>query len=236
MIQIAIVDDEPQCIAQLRRYLEKFQRENSTALEVSAFSNGAALLDSYRGQYDLLLLDIEMPLMDGMTVAERIRRQDPEVIILFITNMSQYAIRGYEVGAMDYLLKPLSYFPFSQRLGRALSRVQKKAKHYLVVPVKGGAQKLDTEDIYYVESQGHNLLFHTAGGVFVTPGALKDVEEKLASLNFSRCNKGYLVSLSHVDGIIDGCAVVQGEKLLISRGRKAEFMEALANCVGGDIL
>lgn len=233
MIRIAIAEDEPRCAQQFQDYLRTFQQEYHQELEFTVFPNGIALLEDYRCQYDLLLLDIEMPQLDGMTTAQRIRRKDPEVVILFITNMAQYAIRGYEVDALDYILKPVSYFAFSQRLNRAIGRVKSRSKHFLVLSVKGGTKKLDVDSIYYVESQGHNLIFHTAAGSVTVSGALKDIEEKLSGFHFFRCNKGYLVSLQHVDGIQDGCAVVHGEQLLISRARKNEFMEALANFFSG---
>lgn len=233
MIHIAITEDEAACARQLKQYLQAFQKEYNQELEISVFPNGNALLAKYRRQYDLLLLDIEMPGMDGMQTAEQIRKQDQEVEILFITNMAQYAIRGYEVAALDYILKPVSYFAFSQRLNRALSRIRRRKKQYVVITVKGGTQKLATDDIYYVESQGHNLIYHTATGNYVTVGTMRNIEEKLLDLDFFRCNKGYLVSLKHVDGILNGCAVIHGEQLLISRGRKAEFLDALANFIGG---
>lgn len=233
MIRIAIAEDEPHCAQQLREYLRAFGQEYHQELEVTVFPNGVALLEDYRCQYDLLLLDIEMPQLDGMTTAQRIRRRDPAVIILFITNMAQYAIRGYEVDALDYILKPVGYFSFSQRLNRAIGRIKSRSKHFLVLSVKGGTKKLDADTIYYVESQGHNLIFHTAGGRFTASGTLKDIEEKLSRHHFFRCNKGYLVSLQHVEGIQDGCAIIHGEHLLISRARKNEFMEALTNFMSG---
>lgn len=233
MIRIAIAEDEFQCAQQLRQYLDTFRQEYHQELEVTVYPNGQVLLDNFKGQFDLLLLDIEMPLLDGMTTAQRIRRRDPEVVILFITNMAQYAIRGYEVDALDYILKPVSYFSFSQRLNRAISRIRSRGKHFLVVPIKGGAKKLDVDSLYYVESQGHNLIFHAESGNYTAGGTMKEIEEKLSGLHFFRCNKGYLVALQHVDGIQDGCALVGGERLLISRSRKNEFLEALANYMGG---
>lgn len=236
MIRIAIAEDEADCAEQLRQYLDTYAKEYHQELEVTVYPHGQALLDSFRGQFDLLLLDIEMPYVDGMTTAERIRIRDPEVIIVFITNMSQYAIRGYEVDALDYILKPVSYFSFSQRINRAISRVKSRSKHYIIVAVKGGAKKLDTDTIYFVESQGHNLTFHTQSGSYTMGGTMKEIEEKLVPFHFFRCNKGYLVGLQHVDSIQDGCAIVAGQRLLISRGRKNEFLEALANYMGGVML
>ena len=110
--------------------------------------------------------------------------------------------------------------------------MKKRARRYMTIAVKGGALKLDIARIRYVESQGHNLVFHTDEGDHVAAGTMKEAEEKLAGQGFFRCNKGYLVNLEQVDGVRDGCALVRGEALLISRPRKNEFLEALANFVG----
>lgn len=232
MIRVAIVEDEAGCAEQLRQYLEDYGKEYHQEMETTVYPHGQALLDSYRSQFDLLLLDIEMPHVDGMTTAQRIRQRDPEVIIMFITNMGQYAIRGYEVDALDYILKPVSYFFFSQRLNRAVSRIRSHSTHYIVVPIKGGSKKLDTDTIYFVESRGHTLVVHAGSGEYTLNGTMKEIEQRLSGLHFFRCNKGYLVSLQHVDSIQDGCAIVGGQRLLISRGRKNEFMEALTNYMG----
>lgn len=232
MISVAIVEDEAAYAAQLREFLVRYSQESGQEFEISLFSDGDEIVEGYKAQYDLILLDVEMKFMDGMTAAEEIRRVDPEVVIIFITNMAQYAIRGYAVDAMDYVLKPVSYFAFSQRLSRVIQRMKKRARRYMTISIKGGAQKLDIDKIYYVESQGHNLIFHTEQGDHVTSGTMKDVEGKLEPLNFFRCNKGYLVNLEHVDSVQGGCALVGGKELLISRGRKNDFMEALANYVG----
>lgn len=235
-MRIAVVDDEEVSARKLRDYLDRFAGETNQKLEVQMFADGFAFMNAFRGQFDLILLDVSMPGMDGMETAKRIRRTDADVVIVFITNMAQYAIRGYEVDALDYILKPVSYFAFSQRLGRAISRVKRRTRNYLVLTTKNGAKKLDVASIYYVESQGHTLIYHTADGEYVTGGTMKEIEEKLAPFHFFRCNKGYLVALQHVDGIEDGCARVNGESLLISRARKNEFMEALTNCMGGALL
>lgn len=233
MIRIAIVEDDSRCSRQMCEYLNTFQKENGQKLMVTAYPHGRAFLEDFHSQFDLILMDIEMPHMDGMTTAERIRQSDLAVVIIFVTNMAQYAIRGYEVAALDYILKPISYFDFSQRLNRAIGRIRRSEKYYIVISVKGGTRRLDVDEICYVESQRHNLIFHTAHESYQTAGTMKDIEEKLTPRNFFRCNKGYLVSLAHVEAIIDGCAIVNGKQLLISRTRKTEFLDALADYIGG---
>ncbi|MCC8182604.1 MAG: LytTR family DNA-binding domain-containing protein [Clostridiales bacterium] len=233
MIRIAVVEDDGESAAILLQFLEQYQNERSCELKTDTYQDGETLVRGYRPEYDIILMDVQMEHLDGMTAAEIIRRQDPEVILIFITNMPQYAIRGYAVEALDYVLKPVSYFAFSQRMDRALSRIDRNRTHYIVLPVKGGSQKVDVAQIRYVESRGHSLLFHMRQGEIVSSGTMTEMERELEPYGFCRCNKGYLLNLDEVDAIQDGCAVVGADKLLISRGRKTAFMEALTNRMGG---
>lgn len=233
MISIAIVEDEDSCAKQMEEYLARYADESGEVFETVRFCDGDEILENYRAQYDIILMDVQMKFMDGMTAAEEIRKVDPEVVIIFITNMAQYAIRGYEVDALDYMLKPVGYATFAQRLSRALGRMRRRERTYITVPIKGGAMKLAVEDITFVESQGHRLIYHTAEEEYVSAGTIKDAEEKLEGYHFFRSNKGYLLNLEHVDGIQDNCALVGEHKLLISRSRKAPFLEALTAYMGG---
>ncbi len=233
MIRIAIAEDDPQCFAQMEQYIGSFSQETGRAFQITHFDNGEDLVERYKPDYDLILMDVEMPFMDGMTAAGYVRELDPEVVIVFVTNLAQYAIQGYAVNALDYILKPVSYFSFSQRLKRALQYVRRKGTDYITVAVKGGAVKLEVDGIYYAERLGRQLMLHTRTGIHASTATLQQLEEALEGRGFVRCNKGYLVNLEHVDGIQDGCAMVKGDKLLISRGRRGPFLEALADCVGG---
>lgn len=235
MIRIAIVDDDSTSIELLKSYMMQYQRERGEEMSVTAFSDGDELVENYKAEFDMILLDIEMRFMDGMTAAKKIRESDPEVVIIFITNMTQYAINGYQVNATDYVLKPVSYFSFSQSLDRALLRMGKRVKHYIAISVKGGTVKLGVAEICYVESQGHRLIFHTKTDEYVTFSTMKEIEEKLKDYHFFRCNKGILLNLAFVDGVQDGCVIVNNEMLVISRGRKKDFMEELTNYLGGAI-
>lgn len=232
MIKIAIVEDEEMYAEQLREYLMQYEKENGEAFDIMVYSDGDEIVHRYRAQFDIILMDVEMKFMDGMSAAEEIRKMDTEVVIIFITNMAQYAIRGYAVDALDYVLKPVSYFAFSQRLSRAIGRMKKREQKIIAVNVRGGTVRLDAANIYYVESQGHNLIFHTASGDYESAGTMKEAEDKLSPYYFFRGNKGYLINLAHVDGVQESCAMVKGESLLLSRSRKKEFMEALTRYWG----
>ena len=124
MIKIAIVEDEAMYAKQLEEFLHQYEAENYEAFDITIYSDGDQIVNKYKSQFDIILMDVEMKFMDGMSAAEEIRKMDSEVVIIFITNMAQYAIRGYAVDALDYVLKPVSYFAFSQRLNRAIERMK----------------------------------------------------------------------------------------------------------------
>lgn len=229
MIRIAIVEDDLTYSNQLEGYLHKYETEYGEAFEITTYIDGNLIVQDYHSQFDIILMDIEMRYMDGMSAAEAIRGVDREVVIIFITYTPQYAIRGYEVEALDYIVKPVSYFAFSQRLARAITRMKKREQKSVILSVKGGVVRLATGSIDYIESQGHDIIYHTAQGDYVTSGTLRDAEEELKSLHFFRGSKWYLINLSQVDGLEEGCARFKsGKSIPLSRGRKKEFMEALA--------
>ena len=107
MIRVAIVEDDAEVQGVLQEYVRRYTRQYGTEFEVTVFADGVDILEDYRAVYDIIFLDVEMKHLDGMTTAERIRQMDADVILIFITNMAQYAIRGYSVGALDYVLKPV---------------------------------------------------------------------------------------------------------------------------------
>ena len=232
MIRIAIVEDEESYISVLKEYLERYKEESGEQIEVTVYHDGDEIAAFYRAQFDIILMDIEMKFIDGMTAAEEIRKVDSSVSILFITNAPQYAIRGYEVGALDYILKPVSYFTFSQKLGRAVSKLKKRSRKWITIPVKGGVMRMELSDVYYVESEGHNLIYHTKEGSAVSSGTMKSVEMAMEGMDFSRINKSYLLNLEHVDGVQDKYAIVHGDRLLISRPRIKQFMQELTRYWG----
>ena len=234
MIRVAIVEDEAAVREQLAGYVQRCTRQYGTLFEVTMFTDGLEILEEYRPVYDIIFLDVEMPQLDGMETARRIRAMDSEVQLIFITNMAQYAIRGYSVGALDYVLKPVPYFAFSQQLLKAVSRLEKRAKRYLTVPVEGGLRRLDTASIYYLESEGHRVHFYTDEGDFSAPGALKTFEEKLADCPFARCNSGYLVNLAQVRELRQSTVQVGPCELQVSRPKRKAFLAALTDYIGGE--
>ena len=234
MIRIAVVEDESAVQEQLAGYVQRYTRQYGTQFELTMFADGVEILEDYRPVYDIILLDVEMKHLDGMETAQRIRALDAEVLLIFITNMAQYAIKGYAVGALDYILKPVPYFAFSQQLQKAVGQLTRRQRHYLAVPVDGGLRRLDSSAVYYIESEGHRIHFYTEDGDFSAPGTLKTIEEKLVGRPFARCNSGYLVNLAQVLGVQQNDLQVGPYTLQISRPRRKAFLAALTDYIGGE--
>ena len=231
MIRVAIVEDDAEVQGVLQEYVRRYTRQYGTEFEVTLFADGVDILDDYRAVYDIIFLDVEMKHLDGMTTAERIRQMDAEVILIFITNMAQYAIKGYAVGALDYVLKPVSYFAFSQRMQRALERMKHRTRKFISVPFQGGMRKLDISQIRYIEVVNHSLIYHLDGETLEAKGVLSELEEALTAYHFFRCNKCYLVNLEHVNGVNENCADVDGDQIQVSRPKKKAFLDALNNYI-----
>jgi len=232
---IAIVEDNVQSSDTLKSYLERYSKENNKVFNVYSFTDGDEITSDYEAKYDIIFLDIEMKRLDGMTAAQKIREFDSEVIIIFITNMAKYAISGYSVGALSFLLKPLPYFVFSQELSKCIDRLKNRKQKSLLIPSENGIFKISSQDILYIESYGHDLNIYTVTGMYQTRGTIKKVEEELADFHFYRCNNGYLVNLAYVSGVKDDDACVGKYRLKISRPRKKSFMDALTQYIGGTL-
>ena len=174
-----------------------------------------------------------MPELGGMDAAERIRTVDPDVVLVFVTNMAQYAIRGYEVDALDFVLKPVNYYQFSTKLARALQRVQRRKGGQIALQTAGGVQLLNTEDIYWLETRDRMLHYHTSTGVWSVRSSLQNAEKQLATYHFAKCNQCYLVNLRYVRAVQNDMVQVGEDRLEISRRQRAAFLAAVAAYVGG---
>ena len=228
VIRIALVEDDDRHVQKITEYLERYRTEKGLALSVRVFPDGEDIAENYKPEYDLILLDIQMRFMDGMTAAHKIRERDKEVILIFLTSMAGYAIQGYEVEALDYILKPVSYDMFARKLDRAVANVQGNHTHSEVLQLRDGVVKVDAAEIRYIESRSHQMIYHMADTQYEVRGRLDDLEKQLIPYGFFRSNRGYLVNLYHITAIRDDCCVIGGEMLPVSRARKAALMEKLA--------
>ena len=234
MYRIAVVEDEQQYRDEVCQYIEQYATEHQLKFDVTTYTDGQEIVDDVQKHYDIIFFDIEMTQLNGMDAAKVIRERDVNVVMVFITNMAQYAIEGYEVGALDFVLKPIDYYGFSFRLARALGRVQKKQGNLeFAINTPGGIKKLNSNDIYFIEIENRFLVYHTAEGDFSQRGTLQSAEEMFQNYHFVKCNHWYLVNLKYVTEIEENIVHVAGSRLEISRRNRAHFLKEVTEYIGG---
>ena len=171
--------------------------------------------------------------IDGMEASRRLREIDNKVVLVFVTNMAQYAIKGYEVNAVDFILKPLQYYDFNMKMKKAVRVVQQYSEKYFMLSEGGVKRRICVNDVIYVEVMVHNVVYHTEKGNIEIKGSLKETEKLLESYGFARCNNCYLVSLRHVTEIGKNTVIAGGEELQMSRPKRKAFIKSLADFYGG---
>ena len=237
MLKIGILEDETAQSDELIQFLTRYQSSHPDfCYTADIFDTGSKLIFGYRGGYDLLFMDIRLPDMLGIEAAKKIRQVDENVMIVFVTNLSQYAIDGYAVNAFDYILKPLLYGAFSAKMDRILNVLShRKNSSYLTIRTKQETFHLDTDTVFFVEVSGHDLIFHTDRRDYSVWGTLAKYEDELKNRFFTRCNACYLVNLKYVQCVRGSTVTVNGTDLAVSRTRRKAFLSELAKYKGGSV-
>lgn len=233
MLRVAIAEDSHSDREKLKEFFHQFSKESKEECQLTEFFDGMALLEQYQPVYDLVLLDIEMPHIDGMKAARELRDMDSSVLIMFITNMAQYALKGYEVDALDYVLKPISYYAFAMKMKKVQRILRERNEVSKLLPFEGTLRRMPINSILYIEVTDHKLCYHTYEGDSVVTGSMKALEQELTPLHFVRCNNCYLVNLVHVRSVTQDTVWIENNELKISRPRRKAFMQALAEYYGG---
>lgn len=235
MFTFAVVDDEKAYIESFKSLVARFFSENpqyDSEYKVVEFASGEQLLQNYAPNYDVIFLDIDMDGINGIETAKRIRETDASTVIMFITRIARYAIDGYSVSAFDFIVKPLDYASFSVRMKRVVEHILADKARVVTLNVSGEVHIVNTKDILYLEVQNHFVIWHTKQGNISIWGTLRDAMDQIGDYGFCACNRCYYVNLRHVQGVGKDTVRVGGDKLLMSRYRRKDFMEALAKFYG----
>ncbi len=235
MLRIVIVEDTPDEAAVLRGHLERYAEEHGLELSIAWLKSALDFLED-RAPADLIFMDIDMPGINGLEAAKQLREHDAVTPLVFVTNLAQYAVRGYEVDAVDFMVKPVRYADFSMRMSRALRVVDRAARRSLTVKTREGLQLFSVSDLLFVETQGHDVAYHVAGEKlpFVARDSLRNVEGELRDLPFVRLSSSALANMAHVRRVRgDEVTISDGTVLFMSRAKKREAQAAIAAYLGG---
>lgn len=159
--KVAIVEDNPQASQILSQMLEHYSQENNVTFDIELHPDGMEFINTFHSQYDLVFLDIEMPFMNGMDAAKELRKGDKNTLVVFVTNLAQFAVDGYEVQAFDFIIKPVKYANFKMKLTRIVNELQhRKQEGSILIQTRTMTRKVPTAEILYLEVQNHDVVFH----------------------------------------------------------------------------
>ena len=233
MIKIGVVEDDNEQLDVLLEYIKKYFVEHGYNYTVEVFGTATAFQGRKERDFDIIFMDIMLPDGNGWELVKELREKDKNTIIIFTTNMLQYAVKGYEVRAFDFIVKPISYYNFALNFPNALECLERSKDVEIWIKNGNGQRRLLASQIVYVEVMAHYLTYHTTEGKFTVLGSIGNVAKELQGASFSFCNRCYLVNLKYVTQVTSSQVLVNGESLQISRRKYADFLRDLNDYLGG---
>ena len=228
-LKIAIVDDNENDSKALEESILRFSSENKDlfSIHITCFNRGINFVEPFDDTFDAVFLDIDMPVMNGLETAKKIRELGSEMNIYFVTNYASLAIDGYGVGALDFVVKPIKDVDVSRAIEKLVDKINEESSvEKIVIRVKSGYRTIKVNTIKYIEVNTHDVYYYTTGEIYKTREALKDIEKSIHNPNFVKCSSSYLINLDFVDAIDKDDVRIDGKRIKIARTRKKEFLNA----------
>lgn len=234
--KLAIVEDEAVELERMKEYIVRYGGNKGYDFEIVHFSDGAAFLKSYTPVYDAIFMDIVMPNLNGIAAAKMLRRADEKVPCVFITKMKHLAVKGYEVDALDFIVKPVAYDVFSSKMDKIMRVVKLREDKKVSFVENGTLVVLSSEEIIYVDVMNHDLVYHTQKKNYRVRKTLAAAESELKAHGFVRVSVCAIVNMRYIKEVKGDDIIMNGEIVHISRSKKKEFMQTLARWLGGYIV
>lgn len=235
MIVIGICDGEQTIRSLLASYVERFRSETGTEIQLLSYSTGEKLLKNYMLDLDLIFLEIPLRKISGLKIAEYIKQHDTQVRIVFLTAVLTYVLEAYEVGASNYILKPLSYAKFCKELSQVQTKKNGKEALSFLEQNKNGLYKIYLHEVRYIETNGKNTLIHTEKEDIPSNRQMKQYEQLFAGTSLVRCHAGFIVNLRYFQKL-EGSMIVlmEGTQIPVSRNRRQQVILQIQRLYGGD--
>lgn len=233
--RIAIVDDSNIDAEYVQGILNNWAELRQTKIQTEVFPSAESFLFRYAEDkaWDILLLDIEMGTMDGVSLAKKIRQENDAVQIVFITGFADYISEGYEVSALHYLMKPVKQDKLFAVLDRAVAAMQ-KTERVILLPVGGEMLRLPVGQVQYVEAFSHTVAIVTGTDTIQVKMPISEIEKMLGD-GFIRSHRSYLVGLKHIARLSKTEVVLDnGKSLPLSRSAAASVHKAFISYYTGD--
>lgn len=231
-MKLIACDEHKDVLDQLITYSNKYNREygKSEKINIITFNNKEKFLYYYEDNkdIDIIFLDIEFSKGNGIQAASIIRKMDEQVPIIFLTEIIKYVLKGYEVNASNYLLKPLAYKTFEKEINKIIRKNRLANNNYIIEKNIHSIYKLYLKDIVYIETYDRITLIHTTSTNIKSTKSMKSHEQSLSS-DFFRCHEGIIVNMIYIIRI-DGLKItlLTGQELPVSRRRRKELLEHLS--------
>lgn len=233
MYRILLVEDEPEEAQRLMALIERYAQASGESFQTTWRSSAMEMVAD-KSRYDLMLLDIDLPGINGMEAAQLVRVYDEVTPIIFVTNLAQYAVNGYEVGAMGFIVKPATFGSLRMNLNRAMRHIRQSAAQSIMVSTDEGVRVVHVDQIVWVEIKGHHITFHLEDEKpLESYGSLSQVEKDLACAPVLRVSKSFIVNMDKVRRV-NGLRLLltSGDEIPISRVRRREIVDALNDHLG----
>ena len=233
--RVAIVDDSNIDAEYVQSILKFWAQDRRAGVQMRRFNSAESFLFHYADDkdWDILLLDIEMGAMDGVSLAKKIRQENDSVQIVFITGFADYISEGYEVSALHYLMKPVKQEKMFAVLDRAVAAIQ-KTERVVLLPVDGEMLRLPVGQIEYVEAFSRAVAVTTEADTIQVKMPISEIE-KLLGEGFVRCHRSYLVGLKHIARLSKTEVILDsGKALPLSRSAAAFVHKAFISYYTGE--
>lgn len=232
MINIGICDDEIHYRSNIRDMLKEILSSNPIDYNIYEFSSGEELLNNYPKNLDILIMDIQMKMINGMDTARKIREFDQDLEIIFMTSFAEFMQEGYEVKAYRYILKPINEKKISKNILPCIDEIMKKRNNYLTINVKNYIDRIKIDSILYIETERPNILIYTNEKMYTTKISISKVEKILSEYGFFRCHNSYVINLKSVESMNSNTVKVNGKDIPISKYRVKDLKLAITNILG----